>query len=108
LNLLQGDHPVELDDEFVDRSGLHLDGGPVVGIPLGPQFLGPQTGVERELERLTPADVDQGKSLYRQILPGIIQVPAQTVLALARKSYVPSPGTEASKTKRYGTTKSVA
>ena len=47
---------------------------------------GPQTGVERELERLTPVDVDQGKSLYRQILPGIIQVPAQTVLALARKS----------------------
>jgi len=47
---------------------------------------GPQTGVERERELLTPVEVDQGKSLYRQILPGIMQVPADTVLALARKS----------------------
>jgi NADH-quinone oxidoreductase subunit B len=44
----------------------------------------PKTGVERELELLTPAEVDFGKSLYRQILPGIIQVPAETMLALGR------------------------
>ena len=47
---------------------------------------GPKTGVERELELLTPADVDHGKALYRQVLPGIMQVPAETLLALARKS----------------------
>ncbi len=44
----------------------------------------PKTGVERELELLTPADVDYGKSLYRQVLPGIIQVPAEMLLALGR------------------------
>jgi NADH-quinone oxidoreductase B subunit len=47
---------------------------------------GPKTGVQRELELLTPAEVDHGKALYRQVLPGIMQVPAETVLALARKS----------------------
>jgi NADH-quinone oxidoreductase subunit B len=40
--------------------------------------------IERENQSLTPADVDFGKSLYRQILPGIIQVPAETLLALGR------------------------
>ena len=44
----------------------------------------PKTSVEREAELLTPAEVDYGKSLYRQILPGIIQVPAETMLALGR------------------------
>jgi NADH-quinone oxidoreductase subunit B len=44
----------------------------------------PKTGVEREAELLTPAEVDFGKSLYRQLLPGIIQVPAETVIALGR------------------------
>ena len=39
---------------------------------------GPKTGVERELELLTPVEVDHGKALYRQVLPGIIQVPAET------------------------------
>ena len=44
----------------------------------------PKTGVERELELLTPTEVDFGKSLYRQVLPGIIQAPAESVLALGR------------------------
>ncbi len=44
----------------------------------------PKTGVERELELLTPAEVDPGKALYRQLLPGIIQAPAEMVLALGR------------------------
>jgi NADH-quinone oxidoreductase subunit B len=44
----------------------------------------PKTGVEREAELLTPADVDLGKALYRQLLPGIIQAPAEMVLALGR------------------------
>src|SRR3972149_12327042 len=44
----------------------------------------PKTGVERELELLTPTGVDFGKSLYRQVLPGIMQVPAESLLALGR------------------------
>ena len=46
----------------------------------------PQTGVEREALLLTPVEVDHGKAAYRQILPGVMQVPAEAVLALARKS----------------------
>jgi NADH-quinone oxidoreductase subunit B len=45
-----------------------------------------KTGIEREQELLTPAPLQRGESLYRQILPGIIQVPAYAVLAAARKS----------------------
>jgi NADH-quinone oxidoreductase subunit B len=45
-----------------------------------------KTGIEREAERLTPAPYEPGESLYRQILPGIITVPADTVLAMSRKS----------------------
>jgi NADH-quinone oxidoreductase subunit B len=47
---------------------------------------GPKTGPERELDLLTPAEVDRGKALYRQMLPGIIQVPAEAVLATGRKN----------------------
>jgi NADH-quinone oxidoreductase subunit B len=46
----------------------------------------PPTGIEREQLRLVPAAVDPGKALYRQVLPGVIQTPAETVLALVRKS----------------------
>ena len=46
----------------------------------------PPASVERELALLTPVEVDHGKSLYHQVLPGIIQAPADNVLALARKS----------------------
>ena len=46
----------------------------------------PKTGVEREAELLTPVEVDYGKAAYRQILPGVMQVPAEAVLALVRKS----------------------
>jgi NADH-quinone oxidoreductase subunit B len=45
-----------------------------------------QTGVEREAERLAPVPFEPGTALYRQILPGIIQVPADAVLAASRKS----------------------
>ena len=45
-----------------------------------------QTGVEREAERLTPVPYEPGVALYRQILPGILQVPADAVLAASRKS----------------------
>ncbi len=46
----------------------------------------PQTGIERELLRLTPVEVDNGKALYREVLPGVMQVPADAILAIARKS----------------------
>jgi NADH-quinone oxidoreductase subunit B len=39
-----------------------------------------------ELERLQPLDVQPGKALYRQVLPGVLQVPAEAAFALARKS----------------------
>ncbi|HXK34601.1 MAG TPA: NADH-quinone oxidoreductase subunit B family protein [Dehalococcoidia bacterium] len=62
------------------------------GAPVAPEtapVVAPErekTGVEREAERLTPVPFDPGESLYRQILPGILQVPADTVLAVSRKS----------------------
>ena len=46
----------------------------------------PQTGQEREQLLLTPVEVDNGKALYREVLPGIMQIPADAALALARKS----------------------
>ncbi len=46
----------------------------------------PDTGVEREKDLLTPVEVDRGKPLYRQVLPGVMQVPAEALLALVRKS----------------------
>jgi NADH-quinone oxidoreductase subunit B len=39
-----------------------------------------------ELERLQPLDVQPGKAVYRQVLPGVLQVPAEAVVAAARKS----------------------
>ena len=41
---------------------------------------------EREAERLRPVEVQPGKALYRQILPGVVQAPADYILALSRKS----------------------
>ncbi len=46
----------------------------------------PLTSVEREAALLTLVEVDYGKAAYRQVLPGVMQVPAETVLALVRKS----------------------
>ena len=46
----------------------------------------PKRGVEIEAERLRPVQVEPGKALYRQVLPGILQVPADLVIAAARKS----------------------
>ncbi len=59
---------------------------PAAPPPAVPPDQRPKTSVERELELLTPAEVDPGKALYRQVLPGIIQTPAETVLALVRKN----------------------
>jgi NADH-quinone oxidoreductase subunit B len=42
--------------------------------------------VQDEIELLQPVEVDRGKAIYKQVLPGIMQVPADYVLALGRKS----------------------
>jgi NADH-quinone oxidoreductase subunit B len=55
-----------------------------VEVPAAPQR--EKTGVEREAEQLTPITYQPGTALYRQILPGILQVPADSVLAMSRKS----------------------
>jgi len=49
---------------------------------------GPVAPTEHPLEiaRLQPIIPQPGKALYRQILPGILQVPADLVLAASRKS----------------------
>jgi len=41
---------------------------------------------QREAERLRPVEVRPGKALYRELLPGVVQAPADYILALSRKS----------------------
>jgi NADH-quinone oxidoreductase subunit B len=51
--------------------------------------LGPRArsaGVALENARLTPVEIEQPKALYRSLLPGILQVPADYLIAAARKS----------------------
>jgi NADH-quinone oxidoreductase subunit B len=43
-------------------------------------------GVTIEMGRLTPVEIEQPKALYRSVLPGIMQVPADYIIAAARKS----------------------
>src|SRR5438128_11188599 len=43
-------------------------------------------GVERENLRLTPIELEQPKALYRSVLPGVMQIPADYIIAAARKS----------------------
>ncbi len=39
-----------------------------------------------EIERLAPVEYQPGKALYRSVLPGVLQVPADLVIAASRKS----------------------
>jgi NADH-quinone oxidoreductase subunit B len=48
----------------------------------------PMTGREREAERLRPVEVQRPRALYREVLPGVIQAPADFLLAMARKSSI--------------------
>lgn len=43
-------------------------------------------GQQREAERLRPVEVDHGKAVYKQVLPGVLQVPADAIIALGRKN----------------------
>jgi NADH-quinone oxidoreductase subunit B len=57
---------------------------PAPPAPAGPRPYVPDFSPEQE--RLRPVEISQGSALYRQLLPGILQVPADAVFALARKS----------------------
>ena len=46
----------------------------------------PSLGVQLENARLTPIELEHPKALYRAVLPGILQVPADYLIAAARKS----------------------
>jgi len=56
---------------------------PAHGTPLR-KPLHPAAGPE--LFSLSPAPIEEAKALFRQLLPGILQAPAELILALARKS----------------------
>jgi NADH-quinone oxidoreductase subunit B len=43
-------------------------------------------GVQLEMARLQPVEIDHPKAFYRSVLPGIMQVPADYIIAAARKS----------------------
>jgi NADH-quinone oxidoreductase subunit B len=57
---------------------------PEAPAPAEPRRYVPDFSPERE--RLQPIDVQQGKALYRQVLPGVLQIPADAAFALTRKS----------------------
>ena len=43
-------------------------------------------GVQLEMARLTPVEPENAKALYKTLLPGVMQVPADYIIAAARKS----------------------
>ncbi len=53
-------------------------------VPLVPEM--PPTEHPAEAPRLVPIEPAPGKALYRVVLPGVMQVPADLVLAASRKS----------------------
>ena len=57
----------------------HAERPPEASRPLTPSE-------QREAERLRPVEVRPGKALYRELLPGVVQAPADYILALSRKS----------------------
>ena len=62
-----------------------LPGKEVEGVPvIAPQR--EQTSVEREALTLVPSPYEPGTALYRQVLPGIMQVPVDSILAISRKT----------------------
>jgi NADH-quinone oxidoreductase B subunit len=74
---------VEVTEETPATTTTEAPSSPPVVVPPTER---PDTGVEREKDLLTPVEVDHGKALYRQVLPGVMQVPAEAVLALVRKN----------------------
>ncbi len=54
--------------------------------PAAPSTPAVPTEHPAEALRLTPVEVNQGKALYKEVLPGVMQTSADLVLAMARKS----------------------
>ena len=77
---------MEIANEVTETPETQVTGAPQAPPEAVPPSERPLTGVEREALELTPVEVDHGKAAYREVLPGVLQVPADTVLALARKS----------------------
>ena len=54
--------------------------------PAAPSTPAIPTEHPNEAPRLTPVELVPGKALYRSVLPGVMQVPADLLLAMGRKS----------------------
>jgi NADH-quinone oxidoreductase subunit B len=67
------------------RPGAETKGPAEVAVEAAPRVPA-MRGVEIEAARLRPVQLDPGKALYRQVLPGVLQVPADLIIAAARKS----------------------
>src|SRR3972149_3517043 len=85
LRLEEGGAAMEVTEEAVatTETAVEETSAPPTVVPPSER---PKPSIERENERLTPVEVDHGKAVFRQILPGVLQGPAETVLALARES----------------------
>jgi NADH-quinone oxidoreductase subunit B len=59
---------------------------PAVAVEPAPVMRPISLGIQLENLRLTPVEPDSPKAFYRSILPGIMQVPADYIIAAARKS----------------------
>ena len=77
---------MEVTNEVAETTETQVEDAPQAPPKAVPPSERPPTSIEREAERLTPVEVDHGKAAYREVLPGVLQVQADTVLALARKS----------------------
>ena len=58
----------------------------VAAAPKAARTINVSMGVALENARLTPVELENPKALYRSVLPGIMQIPADYVIAAARKS----------------------
>ena len=77
---------MEVTNEVAETTETQVEDAPQAPPKAVPPSERPPTSIDREAERLTPVEVDHGKAAYREVLPGVLQVQADTVLALARKS----------------------
>jgi NADH-quinone oxidoreductase subunit B len=60
---------------------------PEPSVPASPvRTINVSMGVQLENQRLTPIELEEPKAFYRSVLPGIMQVPADFIIAAARKS----------------------
>ena len=77
----QGNRPVEAGSAVPGRVP-----APAAVIEAAPVVRPISLGIQLENQRLTPVEMDNPKAFYRSILPGVMQVPADYIIAAARKS----------------------